>query len=100
MTVCIAALADGGARAVLVSDKLVAMSFMGWSAEKDHPAKIHYVSDTAAILAAGDLNAAQEVAASASRLYGGGEYGHLELGEIVRYAYERVRLSRVEHAYL
>ena len=97
MTICIAALAEDGARAVLVSDQLSTLQFSVGVESPDIP-KIHLVGKDAAILTAGKLRESHEIVRFARQAWLANSSG--EFSEVVRKTYSDFRNMKAEQAYL
>jgi len=100
MTVCIAAIADGGASVVLCADQLTTSNLFSWGIESNDPLKkIHYIGDNSVIMAAGNLNVAEEIIRLVRAWCANPEW-RVSFGEKVRAAYENVRLEKAQAAFL
>jgi hypothetical protein len=98
MTVCIAALADNGRSAVLVADQMTTHGIWGWAVESENVPKIHQITDTRAIMTAGDATISHEIVKMARDLLSKNPGGSFI--ESVRHAYSIFRANRLEHLFL
>src|SRR6266545_5650930 len=97
MTICIAALAEDGACAVLVADQLTTLDFCVGVESPDIP-KIHTVGSDAMILTAGNFRESHEIVRIARQSWltnGTGTFS-----EMVRQTYADYRLMKAEQAHL
>ncbi|MGA8809747.1 MAG: hypothetical protein WB973_17895 [Thermoanaerobaculia bacterium] len=97
MTICIAALAEDGARVVLVADQLTTLDFCFGVESPDIP-KIHMVDRDAAILTAGNFRESHEIVRIARQTWLTNKAG--EFSEVVRQTYRDFRLMKAEQAHL
>jgi hypothetical protein len=98
MTVCIAALADGGKRAILVADQLITHGFMGWAVESEDTPKIHAINSNSVIMTAGDASTSHEIVKIARTL----TVQNPTLGfiEIARSSYSLFRTQKLEQLFI
>jgi len=97
MTVGIAAVADSGTSIVLCSDQLATHRFLSWAVETDNPdTKIHYIDESSAIVAAGNLDFAKEIVNCIRILHGAPEKWQAPFADKVRHAYMSVHRAKVE----
>ena len=102
MTICIAALYDKGAGAVLVSDKMVTARIpMGYEFEHDETTKIIGLDGDGSVYAliSGDVMRGNEIlnVAKAQIAQNNGNVTASQAAELVRAAYQQVRLANVIH---
>ncbi len=99
MTICIAALYENGAGAVLASDQMVTAHFpIGFEFEHDETYKIMKISDSLEVysLLAGDVLLGNEIIQAAREQIKAQEITSAAImAEIVRMAYQQKRLERV-----
>lgn len=102
MTVCIAALYENGAGAILASDHMITASIpMGYEFENEETSKIHALTEHTFALLAGDMLFGDQIVKSAQAVVADlGQQHAGEIAETLKKSYQAFRLSYIVDRYL